>query len=102
MPIRSSPPLPISTIEWIPSDNIAELPEMEAAINFVTAIAKFAPIAPYTAILDSAIKKFSALVYALIQRHAPAEELNGLDMTSGNFDWFQPRWTGGTIRWCAA
>src|SRR6186997_938860 len=46
----------------MPSESIAELPEIEAAMNFVTAIARFATIAPYTAILDSAMA-FTWLTY---------------------------------------
>jgi hypothetical protein len=38
--------LNVSTAEWIPSDNIAELPVMPATMNLVTAIATFAAIAP--------------------------------------------------------
>jgi len=46
MPTSNSTPLPASTVEWIPSDSIAELPVMPAATNLVSAIAKFATIAP--------------------------------------------------------
>jgi hypothetical protein len=38
--------LPASTVEWIPSDSIAELPVTPAAMNLVTAMATFAAIAP--------------------------------------------------------
>jgi hypothetical protein len=38
----------------MPSDNIAELPVTPATANFMTAIATFAAIAPYIALLDSA------------------------------------------------
>jgi len=37
--------LPVSTTEWIPSDSIAELPEIHAAPNFETAITRLATMA---------------------------------------------------------
>jgi hypothetical protein len=46
MPNSSSTPLPESTIEWIPSDSMAELPVTPAAMNLVIAMAPFAAIAP--------------------------------------------------------
>ena len=45
-PTSSSTPLSVSTAEWMPSDNIAELPVMPAAMNLVTAMATLAPMAP--------------------------------------------------------
>ncbi len=56
MPIRSKTPLPVSTVEWMPSESIAELPVIPATMNFVVAIAAFEAMAPYTARLDSAMK----------------------------------------------
>lgn len=44
-PNRSRRPLPVSTTEWIPSENIAELPVTRAAENFVMAIAISATMA---------------------------------------------------------
>jgi hypothetical protein len=52
MPTMSKTPLPLSTTEWMPSDNMAELPVTPAAASFVTAMAKFAAIAATTAFLE--------------------------------------------------
>jgi hypothetical protein len=38
MPYNNSPWLPVSTTEWMPSESMAELPVIKAAINFVMAI----------------------------------------------------------------
>ena len=57
MPTSRRMPLPVSTIEWIPSESIAELPVMPATTNFVTAIARFDAMAAYTAVFDSAIAR---------------------------------------------
>ena len=46
MPTSSSTPLPVSTIEWMPSESIAELPVAAAPTNFIAAMATLAPIAP--------------------------------------------------------
>lgn len=54
MPYNIKPPLPVSTIEWIASESMAELPVKNAAMNFVTAIATFPSIAAKIAVLDSA------------------------------------------------
>ena len=51
---RISNPLPVSTAEWMPSDNIAELPVKKAAVNFVAAIRRFPMIAAKIAVTDSA------------------------------------------------
>jgi hypothetical protein len=51
---RSSTPLKQSTVEWIASDSIAELPDTDATMNLVTAMATFAAIAPNTARLVGA------------------------------------------------
>jgi hypothetical protein len=50
-------PLPVSTIEWMPSESIAELPVIPATTNFVTAIPRFDAMAAYTAVFDSAIAR---------------------------------------------
>ena len=42
----------MSTVEWIPSENIAELPVIVAATNLVTAMAKFPIIAAITVKVD--------------------------------------------------
>lgn len=46
MPTSSRNSLPVSTVEWIASDSIAELPVMPATMNLVVAIATLAAIAP--------------------------------------------------------
>jgi hypothetical protein len=46
MPMRSRTSLPVSTLEWIPSEIMAELPVKLATMNLVPAIARFAAIAP--------------------------------------------------------
>jgi len=46
MPTSSSTPLKVSTAECTPSDSMAELPVMPATVNFVTAMATLAPMAP--------------------------------------------------------
>src|SRR5437868_4603291 len=48
-----SAPLPVSTIECIASESIAELPEIVAAINFDSAMSRLPAIAAMTAFLDS-------------------------------------------------
>src|SRR5262245_64129035 len=52
-PSRSNPPLPVSTTEWIASENIAELPVMNAAVNLVAAMARLPAMAAITAVRDS-------------------------------------------------
>ncbi len=56
MPTSSSSPSPVSTVEWMPSESIAELPVAAAPTNFITAMAALAAIAPKTATRDSATK----------------------------------------------
>lgn len=41
--------------EWTPSDNMAELPVIPATMNFITAMATPAPVAPLIASLECAI-----------------------------------------------
>lgn len=52
MPSRSKPAFPVSTSEWTPSENIAELSVTAAATNLATAMARLPPIAAYTATFD--------------------------------------------------
>src|SRR4051794_16058128 len=52
MPRSRSPPLPESASEWIHSENIAELPVMTAATDFVTAMAMSPRIAATMDVLD--------------------------------------------------
>src|ERR1044072_3011978 len=54
-PIINNSPLPVSTIEWMPSESIAELPEKKAAVSLVAAIARLPAIAAKTAVLDSSV-----------------------------------------------
>src|SRR5450755_3366169 len=54
MPTRSRRPSPVSTVEWMPSESIAELPVAAAPTNFITAMARLAPMAPKTASRESA------------------------------------------------
>lgn len=42
--------MPVSTVEWIASESMAELPEMLATKNLVAAMRPFAASAPYKAI----------------------------------------------------
>ena len=46
--------MPVSTSEWMPSEIIAELPVIAAAMNLMVAIARFPTIAAMIAFLDSA------------------------------------------------
>src|SRR6266550_5455680 len=52
-PNSSSPPFPVSTNEWMPSESIAELPVKKAATNLVAAMARLPAIAAKIAVLDS-------------------------------------------------
>ena len=44
--------MPLSTSEWMPSDIMAALPVKKAATNLETAMARLAPMAPYTTIFE--------------------------------------------------
>src|SRR5258708_21725743 len=52
-PSSSSPPFPVSTSEWMPSESMAELPVKKAATNLVAAMARLPAIAAKIAVLDS-------------------------------------------------
>src|SRR5262245_44582381 len=52
MPQSSSSPLPVSTNEWTPSDNMAELPVRKAATNLVIAMARLPPTAAKITVRD--------------------------------------------------
>src|SRR5258708_35513706 len=52
-PRSSSPPFPVSTSEWMPSESMAELPVKKAATNLVAAMARLPAIAAKIAVLDS-------------------------------------------------
>ncbi len=53
-PWKRSPPLPVSTREWMPSEIMAELPVIAPATNLMAAMAAFPAIAATTAVLVSA------------------------------------------------
>ena len=55
IPTSTSRPLKVFNAECTPSDSMAELPVMPATVNFVTAMATLAPIAPWIARLECAI-----------------------------------------------
>src|SRR5262249_54022272 len=67
---KSKSSLPLSTTEWIPSENSAELPLAAAAMNLVTAIARFAPNAPYTATGAALVPLFDIVQQAYPARTA--------------------------------
>src|SRR5258708_22826042 len=52
-PSSSSPPFPVSTSEWMPSERIGELQVKKAATNLVVAMARLPAIAAKIAVLDS-------------------------------------------------
>ncbi|OPX63569.1 MAG: hypothetical protein A4E30_00606 [Methanomassiliicoccales archaeon PtaB.Bin215] len=51
-PRSSSTPFPVSTMEWIPSEIMAEEPVMAAAMNLTTAMARFPMMAATIAIRE--------------------------------------------------
>jgi hypothetical protein len=56
-----TPPLPVSTSEWMPSATIAELPVRPAATNLMIATMRLPTTAATTAILDPPLP---AMLYA--------------------------------------
>ena len=57
----------MSTIEWMPSEIMAELPVIAPATNFMAAMAEFPSIAANMAVLDSWAKDSPRLE---VQKHA--------------------------------
>ena len=49
-PSRSNNSLPVSAVEWMPSESMAELPVRNATMYLKMAIMRLDAIAPYTAI----------------------------------------------------